>query len=85
MWSEYKNLLHQIKNLIRQQHNQYLANISKPPQSGDNRMKRFWHYIKGKHQDNIEIGYLKNASGSIVTDSSEKAEILNNQFKSIYH
>jgi len=47
-------------------------------------MKHFWHYIKGKCQDNIGIGSLKNTSGSIVTDSSEKAEILNNQFKSAF-
>jgi len=82
-WSEYKNLQHQTKSLIHQQHNQYLTNISNP-QSDDNRIKRFWHYIKGKRQDNIGIGSLKNVSGSIVTDSSEKAEILNNQFKSVF-
>ena len=47
-------------------------------------MKRFWHYIKGKRLDNIGIGTLKNQSGSIVTDPSEKAEILNNQFTSVF-
>ena len=82
-WIEYKNLQHQTKSTIRQRHTQYLSNISNP-QNGDNRMKRFWHYIKGKRQDNIGIGALKNQTGNIVTDSSEKAEILNEQFKSVF-
>ena len=46
-------------------------------------MKNFWHYIEGKRQDSIGIGTLKNQSGNIVTDPSEKAEILNNHFKSV--
>jgi len=47
-------------------------------------MKHFWYYIKGKCQDKIGIGTLKNQSGSIVTHPSEKAEILNNQLKSVF-
>ena len=47
-------------------------------------MKRFWHYIKGKRQDNIGISALKSQSGNIVTESSEKAQILNNHFKSVF-
>ena len=46
-------------------------------------MKHFWHYIEGKRQDSIGIDTLKNQSGNIVTDPSEKAEILNNHFKSL--
>ena len=47
-------------------------------------MKRFWHYIKGKCQDNIGISVLKSQSGNIVTESSEKAQILNNHFKLVF-
>ena len=47
-------------------------------------MKHFWLYIKSKPQNNIGIGILKNQSGSIVTDPSENAENLNNQFKSVF-
>ena len=47
-------------------------------------MKCFWHYIKGKRQDNIGIGALKSQSGNIVTESSEKAQILNNSFKLVF-
>ena len=41
-------------------------------------MKHFWHYIKGKCQNNIGIGTLKSQLGKVVTDPSKKAEILNN-------
>ena len=47
-------------------------------------MKCFWRYIKGKRQDNIENSALKSQTGNTVTESSEKAEILNNQFKSVF-
>jgi len=82
-WAEYKNLQHQMRNTIRQRHDQYLSNISNP-QNGDNKIKHFWHYIKGKLQDNIGIGALKSQAGNIVTESSGKAEILNDQFKSVF-
>ena len=47
-------------------------------------MKFFWHYIKGKRQDNVGIRVLKNQANDMVTDSSEKAEILSKQFKSVF-
>ena len=81
-WDEYKRLKHQTKHVTRQQHRQYLSNIVNP-YNGDNNMKCFWHYIKGKHQDNIGIGALKSQTNNLVTESSEKAEILSNQFKSL--
>jgi len=72
-----------MRNTIHQQHDQYLSNISNP-QNGDNRMKRFWHHIKGKRHDNVGIDALKSQAGNTVTESSEKAEILNDQFKSVF-
>ena len=82
-WDEYKRLQHQTKCMTRQQHKQYLSNNSNP-ESGNNKMKPFWHYIKSKRQDNIEIGALKDQAENIITDPLEKVEILNNQFKSVF-
>ena len=53
-WEEYKSLQHQTKSIAHQQHRQYLCNIINPD-NGDNKMKCFWHYIKGKRQDNVGI------------------------------
>ena len=37
---------------MRQQHKRYLSNLIKP-QNNSNNLKRFWHYVKGKRQDNV--------------------------------
>ena len=50
-----------------QQHKRYLINNS-------NNLKRFWHYIKDKCQDNVGIGALKDQANDMVTDSTEKAK-----------
>ena len=49
-----------------------------------NNRKLFWKYIKSKRKENIGISILKSQNGSVVSNSQEKAEILNNQFKSVF-
>ena len=48
-----------------------------------NNSKPFWKYIKSIKQDNIEVASLKK-NGSLVCDSKEKAEILLDQFQSVF-
>ena len=79
-WNKYRSLKQQSKGLIYQQHKQYLSNLI-DSQDNSNNLKGFWHYIKGKCQDNVGIGALNNQANDTVTDSTEKAEILNKQFK----
>ncbi len=45
--------------------------------------KPFWRYVKSKRQDNTGISPLKRA-GQLVSDSTEQAEILNSQFRSVF-
>ena len=66
-----------------QQYKQYLSNLI-DSQDNSNNLKGFWHYIKGKCQDNVGIGTLNNQANYMVTDSTEKADILNKQFKSVF-
>ena len=40
--------------------------------------------LKSKCQDNVGIGALKNQANDMVTDSTEKAETLSKQFKSVF-
>ena len=79
-WDEYKRLQYQSKSIMRQQHKRYLSNLINP----QNNLKCFWHYVKGKHQDNVGIGALKNQANDMITNSIEKAEILNKQFESVF-
>ena len=48
-----------------------------------NSSKPFWNYTKAKKQDNTGVAQLK-SNGCFTNDSKEKAEILNNQFKSVF-
>ena len=43
----------------------------------------FWRYIRSQKQDNVGISPLKDG-GKLHTDSIKKAEILSNQFKSVF-
>ena len=45
--------------------------------------KRFWQYIKAKHKDSSGIPILK-SDGKEVTDSKQKADILNKQYNSVF-
>ena len=65
------------------QHKQYLSNLIDSDDNNKN-LKRFWHYVKSKCQDNFGIGALKNQANDMVTDSTEKAKILNKQLKSVF-
>ncbi len=49
----------------------------------NNNTKPFWRYIKSKRQDSVGIAPLKRL-GNLVTDSKGKAEILVDQFKSVF-
>jgi hypothetical protein len=49
----------------------------------NNNSKPFWKYAKSLKQDNIGVSPLK-GNGQLVNDSKRKADILVNQFKSIF-
>ena len=68
-----------MRKLLRQQHTNYLTNIL----STDVR-KHFWKYIKSKRKDSVGISTLKTPDGCVVSNSLEKSEILNNQFKLVF-
>ena len=45
--------------------------------------KKFWRYIKSLRKDHVGVPALI-SNGKILTDSLEKAEVLNNQFYSVF-
>ena len=49
--------------------------------SGDH--KPFWQYLKSQHQDNCGVSPLKR-NGELHSDSKDKAQILNDQFSSVF-
>ena len=49
----------------------------------NNNTKPFWNYAKSKREDNIGIAALKD-KGHLVSDCKSKAELLANQFQSVF-
>jgi len=53
---EHKNMQHQTRSIT------YMSTAQTVfinPDNGENKMKCFWHCIRGRHQDNIGIGALR--------------------------
>ena len=80
-WSEYKSLNNQVKHLLHYHHGEYLNKVIF---SNNSNKKPFWRYIKSKRQDISGISTLISSTGTIVSEPSEKAEIFNNYFKSVF-
>ena len=66
--------------MLKHKHRAYVTNII----SSSNDNKLFWRYIKAKQQDTTGITTLKGPDGEAVTESIDKANILNEHFKSTF-
>ena len=67
---------------IAYNYNDYINTIISPEQMTN--PKCFWSFIKSIKQNNSGVAPLRANNGIIHSDSNNKAEILNNQFKSAY-
>ncbi|KAK3104689.1 hypothetical protein FSP39_007852 [Pinctada imbricata] len=81
-WARYRHLKASSQREARRAHDTYVDEIF----CGDinTKPKRFWSYLKGKHQDSSGVAPLKKSDGLLYSDTKSKAEILNTQFHSIY-
>lgn len=78
----YKKLQQEVKFHIRQAHQQYLEAIVSSDFKTNN--KKFWSYIKSKRQDSAGVAPLKNKDGYLHSTNIQKAEILNEQFRTAF-
>ena len=81
-WSNFKHIQKECKRAFRKAETKFLNNIFTKGLE-ENNTKPFWKYIKSKKQDNIGVAPLK-ANGKLVNDSTGKANILAEQFKSVF-
>ena len=79
-WAAYRHLKKEVQKLCRTSHNNYVLSLL---DSHNKCTKKFWKYIKGLHKEQISINTL-HLNGEIHTDSEIKANILNNQFVSVF-
>ena len=83
MWARYKSCKASFNTGIKQARDYYLNNIISSA-FDDNNTKPFWKFVRSKRCDNTGIAPLKD-SGRLHTDSQSKANILNNQFTSVFN
>ena len=81
----YLEIKHLVQRRTRQAYWMYVESIV-TPQDGQTEytsMKRFWTFIKHKRSGNVGVSSLKK-DGKLFSHPSDKAEILNNQFQSVF-
>jgi len=81
-WAEYKSVQGQVRQTIRTEHQKHIEKILNSS-SNFNGNKPFWHYIKSRRKDQTGISSLQTSNG-VATTPAEKAEVLNNTFKSVF-
>ena len=81
-WERYKHLSKSLQRECRKAHNTYVNDII----CGDMKQnsKKLWTYLKSKKQDTTGIAPLQHQDGLLRSDSETKAELLNDQFQSVY-
>ena len=80
-WARFTSLRKRVHRELRASYWDYVNNLLDPEIDKSN--KKFWRFIKARKQDNTGISTLRE-NGRIITDSQEKAEVLNNQFTSVF-
>ena len=78
----YRRLQREVKHMIRVANRQYIETTINEAYTSNN--KRFWSYVKSKGQESSGIPPLKSKDGFLKSDSYNKAEILNEQFRSVF-
>jgi len=76
----YKRLQQEVQKDIRRANKQYMTDVI----SDKDNSNRLWSYIKSKGQEFIGVAPLKNQQGFLQSDNQSKANILNDQFKSVF-
>ena len=83
---EFRNIRRAKKWAIEQSHDTYVLGLLNFNQGANSYSvsKIFWSYIKSQRNDNTGILSLKNSDGKLVSNSKGKAEILSEQFESVF-
>jgi len=81
-WKRYHKLTKQLKQQLKEAHQEYITDIFSDSSKGIN--KKAWAYIKSKRKDNIGIPPLKNTDGTLCDEAHQKAEILSQQYQSVF-
>ena len=86
-WAKFKKFRKATKSKLLEAYNNYVFNLLDSTTNPDLPIlgKRFWCFIKSMKKDNVGISPLKeNGIGEAMHDSRKKADLLSEQFKSVF-
>ena len=83
--AKFLKLKHEVQRDLRKAYWKYIEDTITPENEEDNGTcrKRFWKLIKQQRTDHSGISPLKD-KGRLVTEPPKKAELLNEQFHSVF-
>ena len=79
-WETYLNLQKEVKRDINDAYDKYINSLFETDGIPG---KRFWSSIKAKRRDQVGVPPLRKGN-KLVSTSKEKAEVLNDQYKSVF-
>ena len=80
-WDRFKQLKKETQKTCRDAYNSYISNML--TEENTSNPKRFWGFIKGKRTESSGVAPLRK-EGILHSDSTVKADILNDQFTSVF-
>ena len=81
-WATFRSYRNKVTKLVRNAHTRYINEVVGG--SLKDNPKSFWSYVKLMRTENTGIPPLK-SEGKLCTTDSDKAQALNNQFKSVFN
>ena len=73
-----------MRHKCKETYNQFMSDLMTQTDDHQIHNKRFWKYIKSRRCDQIGISTLKDEIGRSVSDGEKKANLLNQQFASVF-
>jgi hypothetical protein len=77
----YQRIKQESRAVCKQAYNDYINNMI----SADGSNKKFWSYVKNLRKDNSGVAPLEDRNGQIQPEPKVKANILNDQFSSVFN
>jgi hypothetical protein len=82
--NKYREAKRLLQKALRQAYWSYINNVLTEGSDTQTKNKRFWTYVKHCKRDSVGISSLKDITGTLRTDPLSIAEVLNNQFVSVF-
>ena len=79
----YKNIKTTTREACRKAYKDYIEHVISPDCTSN--PKRFWSFINSKKTESVGVSALKSTDGLTYSDTMTKANILNNQFSSVFN